>query len=103
MAVRVQLPLGLNICLLLNSDIVSFAWKTDEGKTESIVLIIFRVWRCFNCRWVRMVGCAKKSHLGPVEIASFSMTHSCMLYQLDISAFCFYEPLLFQLWPLGNY
>ena len=51
LAVRVQLPLGWNIYLLLNSDIVSFVWKTDEGKTESIVLIVLHIWRYFNCRW----------------------------------------------------
>ena len=27
--------------LLSNSDIVNFVWKTDEGETESIFLLIF--------------------------------------------------------------
>ena len=49
-----------------------------------------------------MVGCARKSYLGPVVSAvvlakAISMTHSGMLYLQDISTFYFYEPLLFQL------
>ena len=38
---RVQLPLGWNIYLIFNTDIVSFVWKTDEGEAESIVFINF--------------------------------------------------------------
>ena len=53
------------------------------------------------------MGWGKKSYLGPAEIASFSSwdfsqnnnstTHSAMLYRLNISMFCFYEPLLFEI------
>ena len=52
------------------------------------------------------MGWEGKPYLGPAEIASFlagikveaiSMTHSAMLRRLDISTFCFYEPLLFQI------
>ena len=41
MAVRVQLPVGWNTYLLLNTDIVNFVWKTNEGMGESIVLLKF--------------------------------------------------------------
>ena len=54
LALRVQLPLEWNTYLLSNSDILKFVLKTDEGETESIVLIMFHIWRCFNCRWVRV-------------------------------------------------
>ena len=50
LAVRVQLPLGWNTYLVFNSDIVNFVWKTNEGETEIIVLLIFVLWRCFNLR-----------------------------------------------------
>ena len=53
MTVRVQLLLRWNTYLLFNPDIVNFVWKTDEGKTESIVFLIFILWWCFNCRWMR--------------------------------------------------
>ena len=49
--------------------IVKFVWKVDEGKVESIVLLIFVLWWCFNCQWW---GEGRKSYLGPTEIASFS-------------------------------
>ena len=40
-----------------------------------------------------------KPHLFPAEILAdvISMTHSGMLYRLDISTFYFYEPLLFEI------
>ena len=60
MAVRVQLPLGWNTYLLFNSDIVNFVWKTDEREAESIVLLIFVLWWCFNCLWVRGCGVGQK-------------------------------------------
>ena len=43
LAVRVQLPLGWNTCVLFNTDIVNFVWKTDE--TESTILLIFVLWQ----------------------------------------------------------
>ena len=58
---------------------------------------------------IGMVGWGRKSYLAPAEIASrhhvqtrisaeaISMTHSNMLYQLDISTFYFYKPLLFHI------
>ena len=42
-----------NTYLLFNSNILNFVWKTDEGEAESIVLLIFVLWRCFNRRWMR--------------------------------------------------
>ena len=45
-----------------------------EREAESIVLLIFAFWWCFNCRWMRGVGGqgGRKSYLGPAEITSFS-------------------------------
>ena len=51
---RVQLPLGWNTYVIFNTDIVNFAWKTNEA--ESIVLLIFVLWRCLNLRWMRGGG-----------------------------------------------
>ena len=53
LVVQVQLPLGWNTYLLLNTDIVNFVWKTDDGEAESIVLLIFVLWQCLNLRWMR--------------------------------------------------
>ena len=59
-----------------------------------------------------MVELRKKSYLGPAKISSFSsrnfsrsnnMTHSDMLYRLDISTFYFYEQLLFQIFVLWKF
>ena len=104
LAVRVQLPVGWNTFLYFNSDIVNFVWKTDDGEAESIVLLTFVLWRCFNRWWMR--GGGRKSYLGPTETApfssrDFSMTHSDM-YRLDISMFYFNEPLLFRFSSLGS-
>ena len=60
MAVRVQLPLGWNTYLLLNSDTMNFVWKTDEGEAESIVLLMFVLWQRFNCRRMRGGGVRQK-------------------------------------------
>ena len=58
------------------------------------------------------MGWEGKSYLGPGEITSFpagikveatSMTHSGILRRLDISTFCFYEPLLFQISVLWKF
>ena len=47
--------------------------ETDEGDVESIVLLIFALWWCFNRRWLRRPGVGhKKLYLGPAEIASNS-------------------------------
>ena len=70
--------------------------------------------RCFNCRWVRVGGGVPerlnkgqlKSLLFPVAVLAqaISMTHSGILYRLDISKFSFYKPMLFQLFcPLEIY
>ena len=91
---------------------MNFVWKTDEGEAESIVLLIFVLWQCFNRRRVMVVGRGRKSYLGPAEIASISsrilaeavsMTHSDTLYRLDISTFYFYKPLLFQIIVLWKF
>ena len=60
LAVRVQLPLGLNTYLVFNFDNVNFTRKTDEGEPESIVLLAFVLWRCFNRRWVMGGGVLQK-------------------------------------------
>ena len=39
LAVRIQLLLGQNSYLLLNSDIINLVWKADEGETGSIILL----------------------------------------------------------------
>ena len=51
LAIRVQLLLGWNIYLIFNTDIVNLVWKIDEGEAESIILLIFVLWRCLNRRW----------------------------------------------------
>ena len=45
-----------------------------------------------------------KSHLFPAEILAETvcMTNSDM-YRLDISTFCFYEPMLFQIYDLWKF
>ena len=61
LTVLLHLPLEWSPYLLFNSDIVNFVWKTDEEEeegregAESIVPLIFVIWRCFNRR--RMKGC----------------------------------------------
>ena len=90
----------------LNYHILNFVWKTDEGEAESIVLVIFVLWWCFNCRWVKgwwgeaesLIKDQLKSHLFPTGILAktISMTHSDM-YQLDMPTFYFYESLKFQI------
>ena len=72
LAVWVRLPLWWNIYWLFNSDITNFVWKTDEGDTESIVMLIFVLWQCFNRWWVMGCGMGQESYLGPAEITSFS-------------------------------
>ena len=47
MAARVQLPIGQNVYLLLNSDIVSSVRKTDDGVAESNLFKIF-FWRALS-------------------------------------------------------
>ena len=56
MAFQVQLPLGWNTYMLFNTDIMNYVWKTDEVEAESIVLLIFVLWRCLNLRWMRGGG-----------------------------------------------
>ena len=34
--------------------------KTDEMERESLVLLIFVLWWCLNCRWVRGGGVGQK-------------------------------------------
>ena len=54
LVVWVQLPLGWNTYVLFNTNIVNFAWKTDEA--QSIVMLIFILWWCLNLRWMRGGG-----------------------------------------------
>ena len=46
--------------LLFNFGVMKFLRKTDEGEAESVVLLIFVLWRCFNRRGVRSCGVGKK-------------------------------------------
>ena len=48
---------------------VESRWEREGGGAESIILLIFVLWHCFNHRWVVRWG--RKSYLGPAEIASF--------------------------------
>ena len=63
-AIQVQLELGWNTYLLFNS---------DEGEAESIVFfnILFFGGALIVGGW-GVVGCSRKSYLGPAETASFS-------------------------------
>ena len=74
MVVHIQLVLWWNTYLLISSDIVNFVWKTNEGKAESIVSEWEVVW----------LG---QSHFFPAKVLAegINMTHSGILYQLDIS------------------
>ena len=56
-AVLVLLLSEWNTYLDFNSDIVNFVWKTNQegGRSREHYLLIFVLWRCFTCRWVR--GC----------------------------------------------
>ena len=56
----VQLLLGWNTYLFFNINIVNFVWKTDEREAESIVLLIFVLWRFMNLRWMRGGGVGQK-------------------------------------------
>ena len=46
--------------MLFNTDIVNFVWKTDKGEAESIVLLMFVLWRCLNLWWMRGGGVGQK-------------------------------------------
>ena len=82
---------------------MNFVWIADGGGAESIVLLIFVLWRCFNRRWVRGDGVGLESPIqgqpfpGGILAEAISMTHTGMLYQLDISTFYLYKPLPFQI------
>ena len=67
--------------------------KLTRGSRKHCFFFIFVLWHCFNDWWMSSGWVGEKSYLGPTEIASFSswdfswiisMTHSDMLYQLDI-------------------
>ena len=48
-------PSSITVRILIcfsNSDIVKFVWKADEREEESIVLLNFVLWQCFNRRWL---------------------------------------------------
>ena len=33
---------------------MNFVWETDDDKKGSIILLIFNLWECFNCWWMRV-------------------------------------------------
>ena len=77
-----------------------------ENQCRKHCFVNFSSLEALHRRWMRGGGVGQKSYLGPTEIVSFSsrilaeaknMTYSDMLYRLDISTFCFYESLLFQI------
>ena len=101
-AVRMEYLFAFQFCYC--ECCVESRWEREGGGAESIILLIFVLWHCFNHRWVVRWG--RKSYLGPAEIASFPIRDlswhnkhesSGMLYRLDISTFSFYEPLLFEI------
>ena len=92
---------------------MNFVWKTNEWEAESIVLLIFVLWWCFYLRWVRSCGVGQKvllrarwNHiLLPARILAepISMTHSGMLYRLDISVLVLWEIAISDFRPLEIY
>ena len=40
--------------MVFSPHIVNFMWKTDEVEVRNIILLIFVLLACFNCRWVRV-------------------------------------------------
>ena len=61
---------------------MNFVLKTDEREAESIVLLIFVLWRFLNLRLMRGGGVGQKSYLGPAEIVSFSSLSFSHLNQI---------------------
>ena len=54
--------------LFFNSHIANFVWETNEGEARNIILLIFGLWGCFDCWWVRfeaesLIWGQLKSHL----------------------------------------
>ena len=83
-----------------------------ENQCRKHCFVNFSSLEALHRRWMRGGGVGQKSYLGPTEIVSFSsrilaeaknMTYSDMLYRLDISTFCFYESLLFQIFFLWKF
>ena len=79
--------------------------KSNEKDTETLVLLIFIFWWCFN-RWLvsgGLVGAESRiqSQLklrlfpGKFLAEAIYIKYFGMLYRLDISKFYFYKPLLF--------
>ena len=86
--------------MLFNSDIVNFVWKTDQGKAESSVVLIFcslAVLLLGEGWW----GGTENQNLILFQpgfyCEAISIPHSGLLYRLNIFTFCFHEPLLFQI------
>ena len=82
LVVRVQLPLEWNAYLLFNTDIVNFAWKTDEGETKSSFIYFCSL----SVLESSIDGGGRKSYLGPAEIASFSSRsfHISIKFRLNL-------------------
>ena len=57
--------------MLLNSDIVDFVWKTDEGKQKTLFCLFLFFSGALIVDGLRVVGCYRKYYLGLEEIASF--------------------------------
>ena len=50
----------LLICFSILILWMNFLWKTGQGEAESIVLLIFALWRCFNRQWISGGGVGQK-------------------------------------------
>ena len=53
LAVRVQLPLGWNTYLFFNTDMGTLIGKPMKRRQNVFVLLIFVLWWCLNCWWMR--------------------------------------------------
>ena len=64
----VQLPLQRNAYLIFNSDDVNLVCETNQGvnRKNCFFIFLFFFWRCFDCRWVRVVESLRgQSNLSP--------------------------------------
>ena len=86
---------------------VRFVWKADEGEAESIVLffggtLIVDAW-ALNAESLIQDQLKSHSFPGGILAEAISMTHSGMLYRLDISTFYFHELLPFQIFVTSKF
>ena len=80
LVIRVHLLLGWNTYLLFNSDVANIVWKIDEGEAESIVLLIFVLWRCFNGQWMRGAGVGVESCINRIFLRFIFMSYCCFRF-----------------------